>query len=189
MRVSLYFIILTLLSCSSGSQKTNTQVDTTKSVSKTDTTQQDDEEEIDFRKEFISLYQKPVLIDTFFFDNGKKYEVMFHHFSTMDNGLLVPAKYNFDTNKDFTTHNFVSDLTVLSDKDTVFKKHIIKAIFNSILDTLDTPLNKYATLLYPTLHLKNDSIQIHYSISIPVTDVGIGVNITFDKKGNYIIEQ
>jgi hypothetical protein len=25
------------------------------------------------------------------------------------------------------------------------------------------------------------------SISIPVTDVGIGVNIKFDKKGNYVI--
>jgi len=189
MRFPLYFIFLTLISCSSGSQKTNTQVDTTKSVIVTDTTQQDSEEEIDFRKEFISLYQKPVLIDTFFIDNGKKYKVIFHHFCTMDNGLVVPAEYNFDTNKDFTTHNFVSDLTVLSDKDALFKKHITKAIFNSMLDTLDTPLNKYATLLYPTLKLNNDSIQIHYSISIPVTDVGIGVNINFDKKGNYVIQQ
>jgi hypothetical protein len=58
-----------------------------------------------------------------------------------------------------------------------------------MLDTLDTPLNKYATLLYPTLKLNNDSIQIHYNISIPVTDVGIGIKINFDKKGNYIIEQ
>lgn len=190
MRFSFCFIILTLLSCSSGSQKTNNQVDTTKSVAVTDTTQQEDEEEeVDFRKEFISLYQKPVLIDTFFIENGKKYKVVFHHFSTMDNGLVVPAKYNFDTHKDFTTHNFVSDLAVLSDKDTVFKKHITKATFNSLLDTLDTPLNKYATLLYPTIKLHNDSIQIHYSISIPVTDVGIGVNIKFDKEGNYTIEQ
>jgi hypothetical protein len=188
MRFSFYFIIIPLLSCSPGSQETNTQVDSTKSVSKTDTIQQDEEEEVDFRKEFISLYQKPVLIDTFFIDNGEKYELIFHHFSTMDNGLMVPARYNFDTNKDFTTHNFVSDLTVLSDKDTVFKKHITKAIFNSMLDTLDTPLNKYATLLYPYLDINNDTIQIHYSISIPVTDVGIGVDIKFDRKGNYIIE-
>lgn len=189
MRFPFYFIILTLLSCSSGSQKTNSLVDTTKPVVVADTTPQDSEEEVDFRKEFISLYQKPVLIDTFFIDHGKKYEVVFHHFSTMDDGLVVPAKYNFDTNKDFTTHNFVSDLVVLSDKDTVFKKHITKAIFISFLDTLDTPLNKYATLLYPRLDIINDSIQIHYSISIPVTDVGIGVDIKFDKNGNYIIRQ
>jgi len=54
---------------------------------------------------------------------------------------------------------------------------------------LDTTLNKYATLLYPTLDIKNDSIRIHYSISIPVTDLGIGANLEFDKKGNYVIEQ
>jgi hypothetical protein len=189
MRVSLYFIFLTLLGCSSGSQGTNFQVDTTKFVAKIDTTQQDEEEDVDFRQEFISLYQKPVLIDTSFVDNGKEYEIFFHHFSTMDNGLVVPAKYNFDTNKDFVTHNFVSDLTVLTGKDTVFKKHITKAMFKPLLDTLDTLLNEYATLLYPTLDINNDSIQIHYSISIPVTDVGIDADIKFDKQGNYVIRQ
>jgi hypothetical protein len=189
MRIIISLLFLTLLGCSSGLRGPNSQVDTTKSVAKTNTIQQDNDEEVDFRKEFISLYQKPVLIDTSFVDQDKKYEVIFHHFSIMDNGLVVPDKYNFDTHKDFTTHNFVSDLAVLSDKDTVFKKQITKATFNSLLDTLDTPLSKYATLLYPTLKLNNDSIQIHYSISIPVTDVGIGVNIKFDKKGNYVIEQ
>ena len=185
----LSFIFLTLLGCSSGSQGTNTKADTTKSVAKTDTTQQDDEEDVDFRHEFISLYQKPVLIGTSFVDKGKQYEVIFRHYCTMDNGLVVPAKYNFDTNRDFITHNFVSDLTVLAGKDTVFQKHITKVTFQPLLDTLDTPLNKYGTLLYPTLDINKDSIQIHYSISIPVTDVGIGADIKFDKKGNYITRQ
>jgi len=189
MRIIISFFLLTLLGCSSGSQGTNSLVDTTKSVAKADTIQQDDYEEVDFRKEFISLYQKPILIDTSFVDQAKTYEVIFHHFSIMDNGLVVPAKYNFDTNKDFVTHNFASDLTVLADKDTIFKNHITKSTFNNLLDTLGTPLKKYATLLYPTLSIKNDSIQIHYSISIPVTDVGIGADIKFDKKGNYVVGQ
>src|SRR4051812_25899661 len=161
MRVLRYFIFLTVLSCSSGSQGTNPhQVDTTQSVAKIDTTrQEDDEEDVDFRQEFLSLYQKPVHIDTSFVDNGKTYEVILHHFSTMDNGLVIPAEYNLDANKDFITHNFVSDLTVLSDKDTIFKKHITKATFKSLLDTLDLPLSKYATLLYPNLYINKDSIQ------------------------------
>ncbi|MBX3238369.1 MAG: hypothetical protein KIT80_06250 [Chitinophagaceae bacterium] len=144
---------------------------------------------MDFRKEFISLYQKPILIDRSFIDNGKEYEIVFRHFSTMDNGLVVPAKYNFDTNRDFVTHNFVSNLIVFTGKDTIFEKHITKAMFKPLLDTLDTSLNKYATLLYPTLDIHNDSIKIHYSISIPVTDIGISVDIKFDKRGNYIIRQ
>ena len=125
MRFAVYLALLILLGCSSGSQKTPTPVDTTHSQAKTDTTQPSDyETQVHFRDEFISLYQKPVLVDTFFLDKTKRYRVLFHHFSTMDNGLVVPAKYNFDTNKDFVTHNFVSDLTVFLDKDTVFKKHI-----------------------------------------------------------------
>jgi hypothetical protein len=187
MRIVLYLAFLAFLSCSSGSQKKTTQVDTTKSVAIVDTTQQKEEPEVDFRQQFVSLYQKPITIDTSFIEGGKIYKIVFHHYSTMDNGLVVPAKYNFDIKKDFVTHNFVSDLTVLLQQDTIFKKHITKSTFNTLLDTITTPLKKYATLLYPTLSIKDDRIKIHYSISIPVTDVGIGVEITFDKKGSYEI--
>ncbi len=173
-----------------GFDKKDKQVDTIKATEKTGTIQQkDDESEVDFRRDFISLYQKPVFIDTTFVDDDKTYEVIFHHFSKMDKGLVVPAKYNFDTNKDFVTHNFVSDLPVLLNKDTLFKKHITKSTFHNLLDTLDIPLKRYATLLYPNLTIKKGCVEIHYSISIPVTDVGIGVDIRFDKKGNYVFEQ
>jgi hypothetical protein len=188
MRLMVYFILSTLVSCSSGSQKARTTADTSKSVATTDTSLQEEfNNDEDFRQEFISLYQKPILIDTSFLEDGKNYEVIFHHFSTMDSGLVVPAMYNLDTNKDFVTHNFASDLIVLSDKNIVFKKHITKSTFGNLLDTLETPLKQYATLLYPDLYFKNDSIEIRYSISIPVTDIGMPASIKFDKKGNYII--
>ena len=104
----------------------------------------------------------------------------------MDSGLIIPAKYSFDTHKDFVTHNFKSELILLLDKDTLFKKQITKGTFDKLLYS---DLRDYATLLYPDFYIKNDSIEIHYSISIPVTDVGIGVTIKFDKKGNYTIEE
>ena len=190
MRILFYFIILTVLGCSSGSKGANAQADTAKMANATGDKQVEEaENEIDFRKEFISLYRQPVLIDTFFITGDKKYKVLFHHFCTMDNGLVVPARYNFDINKDFVTHNFVSDLSVISGKDTVFNKRIDKSMFNDLLDTMETPLKKHATLLYPNLSMKNDSIIIHFSISIPVTDVGIGTEIRFDKEGNYVIGQ
>jgi hypothetical protein len=190
MRFPFYVISVMLCSCSSKPTQSAGNTETITQTNMPDTTRQENEaDEIDFRKEFISLYKQPVYIDTSFVEDGKNYKIIFHHFCTMDNALVVPAKYNFDTNKDFTTHNFASDLIFLSDKDTLFKKNIEKTTFNCILDTLDTPLKKYATLLYPTLNFKNDSIQINYSISIPVTDVGIAVDIKFDKKGNYTISQ
>lgn len=161
----------------------------TKTVEEKNTVHEEDDWETDFRQEFISLYREPVPIDTFFVDNGKKYKVIFSHFCTMDSGLTVPALYNFDTNEDFITHNFASDLTLLSGIDTVFKKHITKASFDTLLYTLETPLSQYATLLYPVLSINNGSILVRYSISIPVTDVGVGAHIRFDTKGNHVIGQ
>jgi hypothetical protein len=145
MRVLIPFIFLTLIGCSSGQTKLTTQTDTTNALTKIDTTEGNDESQIDFRKEFIATYFKPVLLDTSFVDSGKQFEVIFHHFSTMDSGLTVPAKYNFDTKKDFVTHDFISDLILLSDKDTLFKKQITKSTFDNLLDS---SLKKYATLLY-----------------------------------------
>lgn len=180
-------VLGTFLGCSTGSQKSTSTADTIKSSTKTDTVFNEEKEE-DFRQEFIALYQQPVFIDTVLSGNAKPYELLFHHYCTMDSKLVVPAKYNFDINKDFVTHNFVSDIVVLSDKDTVFKKHISKSDFNKLIDSIP-PLRKYAALLYPALVIRNDSIYIHYSISIPVTDVGIEAEIRFDKKGNYVIVQ
>jgi len=186
MRALIPFIFLTLLGCSSEQGKLNTKTDTTKTITKVDTISKEDESQVGFRKEFIAAYPKPVFIDTFFVYNGKKFEAVFRHFCTMDKGLVVPARYNFDTNKDFATHNFISDLILLSDNDTLFKKQITKSTFDNLLDS---SLKKYATLLYPNFYIKNDSIEINYSISIPVTDIGVSVNIKFDKKGKYIIGQ
>jgi hypothetical protein len=184
MRFLIYFLFLNLVSCSSPSIKTSDSDFITKPVKKIDTfPKQDNETQTDFRKEFISLYYKPLLIDTFFFENGKKYKVHFNHFCTMDSSLVIPPKYNFDINRDFVTHNFVSVVTLIFGNDTIFKKNITKSSFNNIIDT---PLKKYGTLLYPTLSIKRDSIEIHYSISIPVTDIGIGVIIKFDKNGNIV---
>ena len=111
---------------------------------------------------------------------------MLNHFCTMDSGLIIPAKYNWDIQTDFVTHNFESDLTLLEDGDIVFKKQIVKPDFDSILYQA---LRQYAILQSPRLELKRDSILVHYSISIPVTDVSIGATIKFDKNGNFLIEK
>ena len=102
-----------------------------------------------------------------------------------DSGIVVPASYNFDTHKYFITHNFISNLTLLADEDTLFHKTISKALFDT---SLDKNLRQYATLLYPEFFMTNDKIILHYSISIPVTDVGIGATIKFSKYRKYVIE-
>lgn len=189
MRFIISLFVLAILGCTSISQKTDDKVDTTKLPTEVDLTPHGDEKDVEFRDEFVSLYQRPILIDTFFSGDGVIYKVNLRHYSTMDSGLVIPAKYNFDINSDFVTHNFVSDLTVLAENDTVFQTHITKNLFRPILDTFDMPLKKYATLLYPTIRLDNDSIHVYYSISIPVTDNGIRASINFNKSGRFSISE
>jgi len=143
-------------------------------------------EQVDARKDLISEYSKPLIIDTSFRIGNKNYRILFRHYCLMDSSIRVPAKYNFDTNKDFVTHNFVSKLTLLYANDTLFHKEISKSMFNSFLDS---NLKKYASLSFTDFNLIKDSIKIDYSISIPATDVGMGASISFSKNGNYRISQ
>lgn len=136
------------------------------------------------RKEFISQYDTPLRIDTAVTFGDKKYDVVFIHSAIMDSSFIVPARYYFDTHSDFIVHPFFSTLIVHARGDTLFKKDVKAAAFGRLLDTT---LQRYATLLYPVVLLKPDSISIRYSISIPVTDIGIPATITFDYNGNQIV--
>jgi hypothetical protein len=175
MRKVVIILCLTIIACSSPQSKP---------VSQTDTISEEHDSETNFRKDFSLLYSNPISIDTSFDRKGKKYRALFRHFSTMDNALTIPAKYNFDTDTDFVTHSFESELILLSERDTLFKQQITKLTFDKLLDST---LRKYSTLLYPDFYIETDSIKIHYSISIPVTDIGIGATISFDQKGKFTI--
>jgi hypothetical protein len=140
---------------------------------------------VDSRKEFISSYSKPFKLDTTVRLNGQVYKLNFRHFSNMDSAIRIPAKYNFDTNEDFVTHNFISEIILIKDTSVVLKKYITKDIFNSQL----TPeLKEFATLQFPSVVIDNDSIDISYSVSIPVTDIGISISLRMNEKGEYRIK-
>ncbi|PVD51932.1 hypothetical protein DC498_12880 [Terrimonas sp.] len=179
------FIYSTLLGCSTGQPNSDNKTDSTKHIEKIDTTDFVQQSIDELRNEFLSQYSKPILIDTSFIDSDIKYQVLFRHESSNDSGIVVPARYDFDTHKDFVTYNLISELTLLSDNDTLFHTTITKSLFDRLLST---ELRQHATLLYPNFYIANDTIKLHYSISIPTTDVGIGATIKFAKNGSYIIE-
>lgn len=139
-----------------------------------------------YREEYITQYNQPINVDTNVQLGQQTYRLQYSHTCNWDSALLIPAFYNLDTKKEFRTHQFSSSLTLLQKSDTIFHQKIGKKLFDPILDTV---LTKYATLLYPALTIQNNAIHIHYSISIPATDIGIGAQIQFDKNGNYSISQ
>jgi hypothetical protein len=184
--VTPYSILLILFAACTQSPQKLASKDTLITPKSIDTTEEFEPDLKQIRQQFIDSYNMPLVIDTFFKVGNRKFNILFNHYCTQDNALVIPAKYNFDTNKDFKTHNFMSMLILMADNDTIFKKQIEKSLFNKILNPEE---RSYGTLLYPNLNLENDSITIRYSISIPVTDIGVPAEIKFDTSGQYRISQ
>lgn len=74
----------------------------------------------------------------------------------------------------------ISSMKVEKNGTGILDTMIYKKDFNRFLDE---NLRQYGVLLYPVLKASNDIIQINYSISIPLTDVGTGVTAKISKEG------
>ena len=174
MKFKTCLLCLTLVAC------TNAKQDSSSLKTKVDDSTDSGIDLKQVREDFISSYSKPIVIDTSFYWQDTLYNVIFRHFATMDSALTVPSKYNFDTSKDFLTHNFKSQLLIIKNADTLQYRDITKQTFKEYL----TPeLDCCSTLLFPNFYIKGDTIEINYSLTIPVTDVGIHVAVKFDTKG------
>ena len=155
-----------------------------------DTTETIVEEEIGpdtkkLREDLILSYAKPIEFESDFKGkNGKKGKVYGKYYCLFDSAIILPGKYVWeDTSKPFTTHNFAENIAIIINNDTVVKKTITKEIFFSILDTT---LTKYAVILEPEFEGyedKEDEFDFRFSISIPVTDVGIGRKLSLKRNG------
>ena len=175
MKFKIFILYLSLAACTNAGQESSPMATNT-----------DDSTEVGLdlaqvRKDFINSYSNPMVIDTSFYMDDTLYKVKFTHYATMDSGLTVPSSYNFDTNKDFVTHNFKSKLLIIKDADTILTRDITKQTFK---EYLRPELDSFATLLSPNFLIQGDTIKLSYSLTIPVTDVGISVDVEFDTKGN-----
>lgn len=150
------------------------------------TTNESTEDDLSYNEilnEYISSYNKKIKIDTSI--NGELF-VNLEHYCLYDNGIKIPEKYNWGQKKEvFLTHNFASKLLILNDqKQVLISKIIVKKDFEQLLSE---ELRKYGVLLYPTFRNYDNErqiFQIHYSISIPLTDIGQSVILEVGLNGN-----
>ena len=172
-----YLILFAIIGCTSP-KKERTKEDATNDMSSPEPSPKE------IMKQLAESYSMTFSIDTEFTIQNKKYELKLRHFCTMDNGLKIPAKYNFDTHSEFITHNFESTFLLLKGQDTIANKTIDKNLFRALLSP---ELDSFATISFPNFRLSNDSIELDYSISIPATDVGVPATIKFDRSGKFTI--
>lgn len=134
-------------------------------------------------KNLLSSYDKIKVVDTTF-EGGTK--LSFKYYCLKDNGIHIPKQYIYDTRvKPFTTHNFTSQIVVCKAGDTLLNQTISKGTFT---DQLSPQLQKYGCLLYPNISFDQEKkeINVGYSISIPVTDIGVPVRLVVDKNGKLL---
>jgi len=134
--------------------------------------------------DYIGTYKKPCVIDTAFSIGTDRYTFHAEHECLMDSGITVPKDYVYMYKLDsFVTHNFLTHVRLAKNDKSIVEKTIYKKNFDSVLRP---DLKRYAVLFCPYFLLKDNRILLHYSVSIPLTDVGIGAYADMDGKGNIV---
>jgi hypothetical protein len=131
----------------------------------------------------LNSYKDTTKVDTVFLLSGNdSMFIKFRHYCTFDNKINVPVKFLklYGLSK-FQTHNFVSTLEMRINSKIVYNGVIRKGDFSALLDE---ELKKYAVLSGPNIKFVGNRLDIDYSISIPLSDVGKGVTVAIDTLGN-----
>ena len=141
------------------------------------------------RREYIASYKDEIRLDTLISLNaGNKARVQSRYFCLFDSAIHVPGRYNLDdTTQVFITHNFVHRIRITIGKEVIFDRTIRKSDF---ADSLFPELLEYAVLCHPNFDFDESRqlFQFQYSVSIPVTDVGVGISTTIDQSGHWAIQ-
>jgi len=131
---------------------------------------------------YVARYKRPCVIDTSFSIATGRYTFHAEHTCLMDSGITVPKDYVYMYKLDsFVTHNFVTHVRLTRNDRTILERAIRKEDFDKVLYT---SLQRYGALFCPDFRIGKGRILLHYSISIPLTDVGIGAYADVDGKGN-----
>ncbi len=134
------------------------------------------------RRQFIASYKEKIKIDTTIITKQKDtIRVHLDYYCLLDSAVTIPEKFVLEGGKyPFITHNFAADILVKKNDKIVFSEKITKPFFEKLLDE---NLIKYGVLLYPVLNgydLNKNNLVIGFSVSIPVTDLGIAAHLVFN---------
>jgi hypothetical protein len=136
---------------------------------------------------YIKGYKDTLKVDTSFAYNEKKLQISFRYYCTYDSALHLPGKYvGIYGLKEFTTHDFKSILKISVGKNLVIDTAITKEMFT---DEIYEEEKLYGALLHPNLSFSDKSLAIDYSISIPLTDVGVGTSLECGYDGRLSVKK
>lgn len=169
--------------------KKQKQIDPLMNTSDTSAADTAEESFSEVKRDLLKSYNQIKKTDTTIVDNGDTLNVHFKYYCLHDSLAIVPAHYMWGDapKKDFIANNFASKIIVIKNRDTIFNRIIYKKEFNPVI--FDA-LKKYAIMfdaVFREYEKARGTLLFAYTISIPLTDVGVLTYLTIDKKGNYVI--
>ena len=142
------------------------------------------------RKQIARNYDKIKTIDTTVLCEGDSLRLHLTYYCLKNRTINVPKAYNF-AKKDFVTHPYSSNILLLRAKDTILNRQFNASDFNAFFsDKFGGNLKRCGSILMPTIIRKSkyaSKIVLDYAISIPATDIGIGMLLVISKNGAYKI--
>jgi len=137
------------------------------------------EEEL-FQKAYSNLinsYNKNEIVDSIFIIGTDSFRVRMEYRCLKNTSVVVPTHFLVpNMNKDFSTHDFLLKFIVLKNDEFYFKRTYEKKYFYKQLQNEN--LKKYGIIFSPYIELVEGNLIFGASISIPLTDVGEGVEDT-----------
>ena len=127
--------------------------------------------------DLIQSYHKKEVIDSVFNVGLNHFHIKMEYSCLINANFKVPKQYLAPfTNKDFSTHDFMIKLSILKNDKLYLERKYEKQYFFKQLQNED--LKKYGVLFCPYLERKVNNIILGVSLTIPLTDVGEGVQDT-----------
>jgi hypothetical protein len=183
--LQILLIIALFFSCTNNASKSYTKNDTSLVKIKKQLVKSNHNHELDSALEdYLKGYKTPYTKDTSFLVGNDTLRIKIKHYCLLDSAISLPERYLTIYNLDsFITHNFESKIQLIKNEMLILNTIVKKESFAQFLNP---ELAKYGVLLYPGVRKEDDRIFIDYSISIPLTDVGIPVNIELKGDGTII---
>lgn len=183
-----YCTIILFASCASNSNETKkpkvdtirySQVHVVSSGDLSDNPTQEFRELVDQYKSYVQTGEQ---IDTTIVLGIDSFHIVLNHYSTNDSGIVVPAEYlGFYGMNRFVTSAFQSKLSILKNGSLFSDRRIVRKDFDLIADN---SMKDFGVLLYPNLDICKGHIEVHYSLSIPLSDVGKRVKVQVQDDGS-----
>jgi hypothetical protein len=139
-----------------------------------------------FYNDYIASYTNRCVIDSSFQLGTDHFTIHIQDSCLMDSAIVIPKKYvHYYRLDSFVTHNFISKIRLEKNGTIILSQALTRQDFDAVLFEA---LQQYATLRCPHLRLTSSSIELAYSISIPLTDVGMQAIADIDAKGHLLFK-